>query len=82
MVTGNVPVGSVVQGNKREAGICLRMKLLEAQSAPFCSPVGDVFAAVDEEGALVHFHFLGQRKPADSEKKLKASGCSITWSAD
>jgi hypothetical protein len=70
------------KGIKERLGFACGRNYLKLKAHLFCSPVGDVFAAVDEEGALVHFHFLGQRKPADSEKKLKASGCSITWSAD
>jgi O-6-methylguanine DNA methyltransferase len=45
----------------------------------FGTPLGDVFAAVNREGALVRLLFLGHRKPTDISTQLRRSGYTIDW---
>lgn len=47
----------------------------------FATPVGEVFAAVDEEGALVQLYFLGKHRAKEITDKLEEAGHSITWNA-
>jgi len=46
------------------------------------TPLGDVFAAVDEQGALVELRFLGRRTIEDSIVQLRNSGHALSRSRD
>jgi methylated-DNA-[protein]-cysteine S-methyltransferase len=48
----------------------------------FDSPLGKVFGAVDEDGALVQLYFLGRRNALDAVKTLEASGDAVSWKAE
>lgn len=47
----------------------------------FTTPVGEVFAAVNEKGALVQLYFLGKHRSEEIMEKLEGAGHSVTWEA-
>jgi methylated-DNA-[protein]-cysteine S-methyltransferase len=69
------------QNITREPRVESRSEHVALLAHTFSTPLGGVFAAVDEKGALVQLYFLGKHHTNEITDKLEGAGHSITWNA-
>jgi methylated-DNA-[protein]-cysteine S-methyltransferase len=67
------------QNSHREPRVESRSEHMALSAHTFNTPLGGLFAAVDEEGALVQLYFLGKHRPKELTDRLEREGHSISW---